>query len=574
MKDISTIWPEWQLEEKIGSGAFGSVYKIKREDEWNTYYAALKTISIPKDEEEVDTLREQGMDEDSITEYYHSYSSDIYREIALMEKLKGNTNIVSYEDHKILKNEYGYGCEIFIRMQLLTPLSKIIAKQPLSQEEVLKLGIDICRALELCEKNHIMHRDIKPANIFVGEDGSYKLGDFGVARIAENATFGTITGTQIYMAPEILYNKKYDSRVDIYSLGIVLYQLLNKNRLPFMAPAPQPIGANDRMLAYQRRMKGEKVPSVPDVSSEINSTILKACEFEQEKRYINATEFKKALEAVLYADNSKEKRTVINSVKPTKKPIVKIIAGIAVILVLGLIGLVMGLGKENKGADNNENTNSAGNSLIPSTIIETTQDAAETATTEEEPQIDVSNISEIKITSSLSYILVGDTDTMYCNVGTMYLQSSDRLKWSTSDSSIATIDSMGRFQALKAGRVTVQAEYEGLKNSVEIQILSVDENVAKKAMTANYEHVSLNTYGDVTLEYTLGKDVPESFEAYYYYSAGLSLDCEWKGLSDNVLSLEVTNAMSEESGTLTVYITPKGEPENVIGVSKVEISIN
>lgn len=90
-------------------------------------------------------------------------------------------------------------------------------------------------ALEYCQCQNIIHRDIKPENIFVSRFGEFKLGDFGIARETGSALRADYPkkGTFSYMAPEMYKGEEYDARVDIYSLGIVLYKLCNHNRLPF-----------------------------------------------------------------------------------------------------------------------------------------------------------------------------------------------------------------------------------------------------------------------------------------------------------------------------------------------------
>ena len=101
--------------------------------------------------------------------------------------------------------------------------------------DVVHLGKDIASAIDVLNRFHLVHRDIKPQNIFVNDLGDYKLGDYGTARAMESAaTAMSRKGTYNYMAPEIYRNQPADSRVDIYSLGLVLYRLMNGNRLPFL----------------------------------------------------------------------------------------------------------------------------------------------------------------------------------------------------------------------------------------------------------------------------------------------------------------------------------------------------
>jgi serine/threonine protein kinase len=79
-----------------------------------------------------------------------------------MDRLKGHTNIVSYEDHTVIPHENKIGWDILIRMELLTPLTDYLQNHKFSEDDVIKLGIDICKALTLCERYSIIHRDIKP----------------------------------------------------------------------------------------------------------------------------------------------------------------------------------------------------------------------------------------------------------------------------------------------------------------------------------------------------------------------------------------------------------------------------
>ena len=152
------------------------------------------------------------------------------KEFSLMDKVKGNTNIVGYADHQVIEHTDDIGWDILIRMELLTPLGEYLEKHTMSEIEVIRLGIDICRALEVCERYSIIHRDIKLDNIFISEGGDYKLGDFGIARTMDKAQqASTQVGTKQYAAPEVIQGRKYTSNVDTYSLGMLMYRLLNNN---------------------------------------------------------------------------------------------------------------------------------------------------------------------------------------------------------------------------------------------------------------------------------------------------------------------------------------------------------
>ena len=90
-KELNQIWGNWEITKFIGEGSFGQVYQIEKEEFDYTYKAALKTISIPKSQDEVVAVLNEFGDERSVTDYYHEIVGDIVKEIVLMSKLKGNT---------------------------------------------------------------------------------------------------------------------------------------------------------------------------------------------------------------------------------------------------------------------------------------------------------------------------------------------------------------------------------------------------------------------------------------------------------------------------------------------------
>lgn len=299
IEKLSAIWPEWKIVEQIGEGSFGKVYKAVREEHTMTTYAAIKVISIPQSDAEVSSLRSEGLDEDASKTYFEGIVNDFVNEIKLMESMKGTSNIVSVEDFRVFEKEDKIGYDIFIRMELLTPFNDHIADHPMTEKDVVKLGVDICSALELCAQRNIIHRDIKPENIFISSFGDFKVGDFGIAKELEK-TSGAMSskGTFNYMAPEIAAGKKYDATVDIYSLGLVLYKLLNNNRLPFIDPYAQQIQYQDRKNATDRRLGGEPIPVPVNASPQLADIILAACSYDPAQRFSTPTAFKNALLAV------------------------------------------------------------------------------------------------------------------------------------------------------------------------------------------------------------------------------------------------------------------------------------
>ena len=119
---LSEIWPDWTVEEQVGEGAFGKVYKAVRNDSDLTTYAAIKVISVPRNEAEIESLQADGISLVGAKSYLQGIVSDFVNEIRLMESMKGTSNIVSVEDYKVIEKKDGIGWDIFIRMELLTPL--------------------------------------------------------------------------------------------------------------------------------------------------------------------------------------------------------------------------------------------------------------------------------------------------------------------------------------------------------------------------------------------------------------------------------------------------------------------
>ena len=296
-ENIRLPWPDWKIVKYLGGGAYGKVYEIERNNSGIQEKAAVKIVSRPKEESELEVDYQNGYDRESIAVKYTEILQEYKNEYKLMKELQGQSNIVSCDDFAIEENPDGIGGKIYIRMELLTPLQKVTKERLLSEEEVIKLGKDICKALILCESRNIIHRDIKPDNIMISKFGDYKLGDFGVSKIMSHTTGATMTGTEGYMAPEVLHIEKYGKEVDIYSLGIVMYWLLNNRRMPFIG-ADEKVTLVNANQAAMRRYQGEKIPAPKNGSDELKKIVLKACEYKPKDRYLTAQEMYDALEEI------------------------------------------------------------------------------------------------------------------------------------------------------------------------------------------------------------------------------------------------------------------------------------
>ena len=291
----------WNITRLLGEGSYGKVFEIERSEFGQTYRAALKVITVPQSSAEVRSVISEGMSVSQAEAYFHGIVEELMHEFSIMFKLKGTANIVSCEDLRVLEHPDGIGWDILIRMELLHPLLPYVYQHPMARRDIIRLGIDICKALELCQRYNIIHRDIKPENIFISDNGDYKLGDFGIARTIERTTSGlSKKGTYSYMAPEVYAGREYGFSVDTYSLGLVLYRMLNKNRGPFLPQPPEAITFSSREQALARRMSGEPLPRPFYGEGRLGEIVLKACAFDPKDRYSSPQQLRQELEAILY----------------------------------------------------------------------------------------------------------------------------------------------------------------------------------------------------------------------------------------------------------------------------------
>ncbi len=319
---LASAWPDWKLASRLGKGSYGSVYEIYRDDLGTRYTGALKVLYMESGNPENSTIPDAsfpffpdpaGSGDSSASGSSSAspllqYASDsmvedfivsVSAEIKTMIDLKGHPHIVSIEDYAVRQGK-GF-CAILIRMEKLEALNAYIKRTGrISRSEVIRLGSEICDALSLCEKKNIIHRDIKLGNLFFSEKTGYKLGDFGISRtmasIYEKASMSG-SGTPQYMAPEVYRGEKYNNTADLYSLGMVLYILMND----FVPPLCREYSDSaDRMAiihqANMRRMQGEPLPKPSLADDRLAAVILRACSPNPEQRFPTADAFKKALQ--------------------------------------------------------------------------------------------------------------------------------------------------------------------------------------------------------------------------------------------------------------------------------------
>jgi len=297
LKEYQPLWENWVVDSIIHNGVNSRVYKIKRNRDGEDEFSVMKVVTITL-ESDMLVSKSEGI------KYLDDRCAKAKAEIRNMIKLQRSSYIVSYYDDavKVIYDDNGEkaGYDLLIRMEYLECFGTKIrnSDQKITTGDIINLAYDIGYALRDVHKCNMIHRDIKPDNIFVDEYGYYKLGDFGVTKTI-NATgyTSTRTGTEPYAAPEVWRSENnsenaYAFKADIYSFGLVLYQLINNNLLPFMADFTH----NEVERSVLLRMKGEKIPLPSGGNPELKRIVCRMCEFNPDDRYRNMNEFLKDLE--------------------------------------------------------------------------------------------------------------------------------------------------------------------------------------------------------------------------------------------------------------------------------------
>ena len=290
----------YEICEKLGYGAFGIVYKAIKINASGRFVRALKHISIPSKKQYASVLNSMGGNISKTNSYFEEQLQNIVAEIQILNNLseKGAQHIVRYYDNDIVTQESPRKYDVYILMEYLTPLEDYMENRDVLVRDIVKLGLDVLDGLRVCHDNGVIHRDVKDENIFVSTEGEFKIGDFGVSKVLKDSSKAeSLKGTPNFLAPEVyLGQEAYTKSVDLYSLGIVLYRLLNYNRNPFLPHFPEQFYAEDENSAFEKRMRGE-TPNLPSLGGrKIGEVIVKAISV-PDSRFKTAEDFIDALSA-------------------------------------------------------------------------------------------------------------------------------------------------------------------------------------------------------------------------------------------------------------------------------------
>jgi tRNA A-37 threonylcarbamoyl transferase component Bud32 len=276
--DISTLKPGDVLEgrykfiEKIGKGAFGTV--LLMEDTVVDERLILKFLNP-----------NVSQDEEMMKRFVH--------ELRYSRKIT-HRNVIRIYDFLYIRGNYAISMEYFASHTL----GGEINEKPLPLKKAVGYAVDICTGMAVAHQSGIIHRDLKPANLLIDEEGLLKIVDFGVAAAQHQGDTqltktGYVIGSPKYMAPEQILGKKVDERADIYSLGVILYEMLT---------GEPPYHRGDHMAVMYQHVQGKALApielnaSIPPGLSEI---VMKAMTVDKAKRFQTMDEMRGALEKYL-----------------------------------------------------------------------------------------------------------------------------------------------------------------------------------------------------------------------------------------------------------------------------------
>lgn len=243
----------------------------------------VKIISVPASQKQLDALLLTGAYKSTqdAAEYFKELAEDTVKEAKLLQQLAKLEGFLSYENWQIAPMEGGnVGFDVYLLGSYKCSLEKHLRRNTMTHLNAVNLGIDLCTALSLCRRAGFIYTDLKPTNIFISDKGDYRIGDLGFAKLSTMKYTSPSTKYLSCYSPPELHDvlATLNPTVDIYAVGMILYQIYNNGKLPYAVKAPL-----------------RTLPAPLNADYEMAEIILKACDPNPRKRYQTPIEMGQAL---------------------------------------------------------------------------------------------------------------------------------------------------------------------------------------------------------------------------------------------------------------------------------------
>lgn len=331
LKGYGELWSSWHIGEEIGEGFGSKVYILTNKNGEISVLKAISSAFGADDEKREETIEQL---------------------LQKLEALKECPGAIPIEDYEVrVVRDYTQqiaGYDILLRMKRMYSLQRVMDETIyLDEAEVIEMALEIASILKEAHAKGIIHGNIKPSNIFIqkGPDNMpvYYLSDFASNKIRGYREGNLIGAT--YCSPEsATLGVEEEASDDFYSLGLVIYQLLNKNEIPFIEESDLDLGA-----AVKRRMAGAALPELNGLHSDIDEVMMRCCSYKKQYRYHNANgilgdlqECQKQLGKRKNPKYSLKLERTQEQKKAFQKMCMKCVAGAAAIFIVG-IGISFGV---------------------------------------------------------------------------------------------------------------------------------------------------------------------------------------------------------------------------------------
>lgn len=302
-------WAEWIIDRYIGKSVNSAHFQVHHKDTKAAASIEQRDLYLPEELEA--QLTRQGASVKNYSDYYLSVAAG---KLQIAQELKNIRGIVSVDEFKAVPNiKSGY--TLFIRRPYVKTLKEYLEDETLTLQDYAKGVVFLCDAVSACHKQSVVFGGIRPDAVYVTDDKHFMLGTenfFALSRFDEKIDRFYLNGLTDSAAPETLNKGECTPLSDVYELGLLLYYFFNENKIPFLPLTQKKRNDHIYQGAIERRLGGEALLPPAHGTEEMKKVILKACEFDPEKRYASVEELKKELSNLIFKD-------LVSDIKPKEE---------------------------------------------------------------------------------------------------------------------------------------------------------------------------------------------------------------------------------------------------------------